>query len=405
MTPDSVLFRVPSGKDISMTRINLYNHNSIDTTSVSNLFIDIYMNEANDAQLKVYLYLLRMLRAGLPTSVADIADKFNHTEKDVMRALKYWEEKQLLDLDFDCYQNLVGIHIRELTMAQQVPGSLKLTSGPSSVVTTVYPTVSMQAAPTIPLSSGSIPGNHVPAESASVLPITPVETAPVYSKPSYTNEQLKAFKAQEETAQLLFVVESYMKKTLTPSDIKSILFYKDELQFSDDLIDHLIQYCVDRDKKDFKYIDKVAISWKENNITTPKQAEKYASKYDKNVYAIMNQLGKNTSPTGREMEYITRWTKDYGFPIEIIFEACDRTVMATDKHRFEYAEKILSSWKSANVHKKEDILQIDQLYQKRRSTGKTSSSNTPVAATNNRFNQFRQNEYDFALLEEELLSN
>lgn len=369
-----VLFRTPSGKDISMTRINLYNHNSIDTTSVSNLFIDIYMNEANDAQLKVYLYLLRMLRAGLPTSVTDIADKFNHTEKDVMRALKYWEEKQLLDLDFDCYQNLVGIHIRELTMAQQLPGSLKLTSGPSSVVTTVYPTASLQA-------------------------------APVYSKPSYTNEQLKAFKAQEETAQLLFVVESYMKKTLTPSDIKSILFYKDELQFSDDLIDHLIQYCVDRDKKDFKYIDKVAISWKENNITTPKQAEKYASKYDKNVYAIMNQLGKNTSPTGREMEYITRWTKDYGFPMEIIFEACDRTVMATDKHRFEYAEKILSSWKSANVHKKEDILQIDQLYQKRRSTGKTSSSNAPVAATNNRFNQFRQNEYDFALLEEELLSN
>lgn len=51
------------------------------------------MKDANDAQIKVYLYLLRMMTAGLTTSVSDIADKFNHTEKDVLRALKYWEKQ------------------------------------------------------------------------------------------------------------------------------------------------------------------------------------------------------------------------------------------------------------------------------------------------------------------------
>mgnify|MGYP000110404848 FL=1 len=63
-----------------------------DVTVVSNFFIDEYMKDANDAQIKVYLYLLRMMTAGLTTSVSDIADKFNHTEKDVLRALKYWEK-------------------------------------------------------------------------------------------------------------------------------------------------------------------------------------------------------------------------------------------------------------------------------------------------------------------------
>ena len=36
---------------------------------------------------------------GAVTSVTDIADKFNYTEKDVLRSLMYWESRQLLALD------------------------------------------------------------------------------------------------------------------------------------------------------------------------------------------------------------------------------------------------------------------------------------------------------------------
>ncbi|MBQ7925296.1 MAG: DnaD domain protein [Lachnospiraceae bacterium] len=370
-----------------MALINLYNHNSIDTTAVSNLFIDVYMGEANDAQLKVYLYLLRMLNANLPTSVTDIADKFNHTEKEVLRALKYWEQQQLLDLTFDAHKNLVGIHMHDLVASQhslRSQSNLSLTSDTDA------------AAPRV-----------TPARVATVAYEAPrvvdEPTPQVYSKPSYSADRLRAFKQQEDTAQLLFVAESYIGKPLTPAEMKSILFYKEELGFSNDLIDHLLQYCVDRGKKDFKYIDKVAISWKENDITTPQQAEGHVGKYNKNVYAIMNQLGKSNTPTNREMEYITRWIQEYDFPLEVIFEACDRTVMATDKHRFEYAEKILSSWKAANVHKKEDISQMDQMHQRRGRNVKPVP--TATADRNNRFNQFRQNDYDFDMLEQELLSN
>ena len=74
-----------------MSRLTIYRDNQADSTVVSNLFIDQYMKDANDAQLKVYLYLLRMMSAYQPTSVSDIADRFNHTEKDVLRALKYWQ--------------------------------------------------------------------------------------------------------------------------------------------------------------------------------------------------------------------------------------------------------------------------------------------------------------------------
>ena len=365
-----------------MARIALYKDNYADSTVVSNLFIDEYMKDANDAQLKVYFYLLRMLNADQAISVSGIADKFNHTEKDVIRALKYWEKQQILDLDFDENKALVGIHLRDLS-AQATPASqhnVLLTSGPVQAQNTA--------------------GNSIiSAAVAQPVQTAPQETTPVSTKPAYSLDQLREFKEREETSQLLFIAEAYIGKPLAPSEIKTILFFTDVLHFSDDLIDYLLQYCVERGKKDFKYIEKVAVNWAEEGITTPKQAQKFSTRYDKSVYSIMNSLGRSTAPTAKELEFINRWTREYGFSTDIILEACERSSLATDRHRFEYAEGILSSWKNAGIHHKADIQQADATYQKKKAT-------KPAPATSsNRFTQFAQNSYDFAALEKEILSN
>jgi DNA replication protein DnaD len=83
--------------------------------------------------------------------------------------------------------------------------------------------------------------------------------------------------------------------------------------------------------------------------------------------------------------------------MDVILEACERTVMATDRHRLEYAESILSSWRRENVHHKSDIHKMDELYHRKKSA--------PKSASGNKFNQFSQNSYDFDALEKELLSN
>ncbi len=361
-----------------MAGLMIYKDNDVASTAVSNLFIDKYMKDANDAQLKVYLYLLRMMNAQLATSVSDIADKFNHTEKEVVRALKYWEKTGLLTLDFDQDKNLVGIHVHDLNAADFEK------KGRPQASSTFIPTPSPQPA--------------MPAAEKSQT----VESAVSFDKPAYSADQLREFKNRQNTSQLLFIAESYIGKPLTPAEMKTILYFTDVLHFSDDLIDYLLQYCVERGKKDFKYIEKVAISWAEQNVTTPRQAQKVSSRYDKNVYAIMNELGRNSAPTPKEAEYIMRWIQEYGFSNDIIFEACERTVMATDKNRFEYAERILQSWHEQNVHHKSDICRIDELYQQRRKSTVTAASSKQYT---NRFGQFTQNTYDFDALEKELLSN
>jgi len=337
----------------TMGNLTIMNETAVDTTVISNIFIDKYMKDANDAQLKVYLYIFRMVQSHTAFSVSDIADQFNHTEREVLRALKYWEKLKLMSLSFDSSKTLTGISLLD------------------------------------PLKDEAV----APTQENSMQEEAPDK----YAKPSYSSDQLRAFKEKDSTEQLLFIAQAYVGKPLSPSDMKTILYMSDVLEFSDDLIDYLIQYCVEKGKRDFRYMEKVALNWAEAGIRTPKQAEKAALKYDKSVYAIMNELGKSSAPTSKELEYINRWTREYGFGNDVIFEACARTVLATDKHRFEYADGILTNWKKENVHHKADIKKLDDSYAQRKVQ--------TVRPVTNKFNQFTQNTYDFDELEQALISN
>lgn len=354
--------------------LTLYKDNYVDATLISNQFIDEYMKEANDAQLKVYLYLVRLISANHTTSISDIADKFNHTEKDVVRALRYWEKNKLLSIDYDDAKNLIGIHLKEF-LPKSKDDIVQLAENDTKA------------------ANKSL---TVPATQVTVASPAKVESDLTTEKPTYSLDQLKAFKEQEEVQQILFIAEQYIGKTLSPTEMKSILYIYDGLRFSADLIDYLIQYCVGRGKKDFRYIEKVAVSWAEAKVKTPKQAASVSGKYDKTVYTIMTALGKSSAPINKEVDYITKWTKTYGYSLDIILEACDRTVLAVDSHRFEYADGVLSNWYKSNVYHLTDVKSADEKFKK-------TKAHTSV--TKNAFNQFQQNEYDFDEIERKLLRN
>lgn len=372
-----------------MAKLTLYKDNFVDYTVVSNLFIDKYMGDANDAQLKVYLYLIRMLSADKATSVSDIADKFNHTEKDVMRSLRYWEKQGLLTLEFDQGKNLVGIYVNSISNPAKSDSANSEPENRASLSSDAI-------APFSPVTEVILPESAV---TASVATFSPAYDP--YAKPIFTPEQLKEFKSRKNVRQLLIIAEKYLSRPLSISEMQTILFFSDTLHFSDDLIIALLEYCIDQGKKDFRYIEKVAVNWAQEGISTPEEAQKSSGKYSKTVYTIMNELGKSTAPTSKEMEYITRWVKEYEFPMEIILDACQRTVLATDRHRFEYCDSILTSWKNEGVCQKSDIAKMDELHQKKKSSAKSTGKSVPAG----KFGQFSQNEYDFDDLTKKLISN
>ena len=360
-----------------MSSLTIYKDSYVETTVISNRFIDDFMAEANDAQIKVYLYLVRKMSANLPTGVSDMADKFNYTEKDIMRALKYWEKKHLLTLEFNEAKALTGI--RFLSSVAREPEEQR------------------PLAPIVPLKLVS----NEPSEEVLKEPIKEKKEEKEAEKPSYENisysrDELKKFKENPEGGQLLFVAEQYLKKPLTLSDIGILYFIHDELKFSEDLIDYLLQYCVERSHS-FSYIKKVAIAWADADIKTPKQAKAHVkNNIDKNVYTILKALGRTTTPTPTEVEMTNKWYKDYGFTLDIIDEACKRTVLAVDSHRLEYCDKILTSWKKSGVKNISDIQALDASYKK-------PKASTP--STKNTFNQMIHTDYDFDEIERSILSN
>ena len=213
----------------------IYNDHAADSTVISNLFIDEYMKDANDAQMKVYLYLVRMMSAGLSTSITDIADRFNHTEKEVVRSLRFWERKGLLSFQTDSAGNLTGICLRE---PRPVPASN------DHQVISITPMISSAAA------------------------------GPALSSSSVTAEQMDEFQKKTDSRQLIMIVEQYIGKPLSSNEARTIYFISEQLHFSEELIDYLVEYCVGLCKKDFRYIEKVALNWAEDGISTAAQARK-----------------------------------------------------------------------------------------------------------------------------------
>lgn len=365
---------------IIMGRLTLYNDSNADTTLISNRFIDEYMKDSNDAQLKVYLYLLRMLGANLATSISDIADQFNHTEKDVIRALKYWERLKLLQLDYDEQDNITGIHIQDLDKipsAEIVPlpnrRPLSVTAGTSDTAAEHVKTTG---------TPKQIPLEH-----------------------TYSADEIKTFKNDDAFSGILFVAESYLQRPLTPSDIQTFIFIYDKLQLSVDLIDYLIEYCVSINKTSHHYIQKVAIDWSDAGIKTVQQAKAYKPPYNQTVYSVLKALGNHNAPTEAESSMIQKWTDEYAFSLDILLEACKETVLNTQTNRLKYANAILTNWYKSGVHTLSDIAVADAAHAQKTAARQESRAAGKTAGHNNTFNQFEQRTYDYDALEKQLLSN
>ena len=83
-----------------MVQIQLHNDCPTTDTLISNRFIDDFMPQANGEFVKVYLYLLRSVQShAYNFTISAIADKFNNTEMDIIRALRYWQKTGILRLD------------------------------------------------------------------------------------------------------------------------------------------------------------------------------------------------------------------------------------------------------------------------------------------------------------------
>ena len=210
---------------------------------------------------------------------------------------------------------------------------------------------------------------------------------------------------QEQLRQLYFVAEQYMGKPLSSKDIQKINYFFDTLHFSTDLIEYLIEYCVENGHKSMHYIESVALAWSDENIKSVTEAKTSSATYNKNCYTVLNAFGiKGRSPAAVELSYIKKWTEEYGLTLEIIVEACNRTIANTHQPDFKYTDSILKNWIAKGVHHLSDITKIDLVYQQEKEMKRRAAATRAAAPAPNRFNNFEGRSYDISSLEQQLLN-
>jgi len=359
-----------------MDGISVYSEDTR-TTLVPNEFIDYYMPHANGTFVKVYIYLLRCLTApSADFGISVIADALDETEKDILRALRYWEKENVLSLTWGTNNEIRGIKLHRLTRP----------SDRQSVVSAFTPVTA--TTPVLPTADEF-------SDRSVKKPVTD-------KLPDYTPAQLDAFADREDTNWLLHAAQSYLERMLKPADIQLLFFLHDELEFSSELILHLYEYCVSRGKKTPAYIQKVALSWHEEGICTVEAAEAHSLKYDTCFTAVKRAFGLNREPGAAEVRFLKRWSS-FGFSPELIEEACSRTLLATTRTDFKYTDKIMENWHQSGVHTMADIKRLDEAHNARAAKGHTAGGTSPQ----NGFNAFPQRNYsgnDLSDLEATLLS-
>ena len=394
--------------------ITLQNSRNAEVTVLTNNFIDNYMPGANGEFVKVYIYLLRAVSSSPSSfSLEHMADRLFCTERDIFRALKYWEGEKILSLTYTTDRQLSGITLLEpFADAGHMESSASSENIFSTAGTSSSP-VSAQMAAGIsqPVAlTGSAPKNVSLSSSNSAVSggtSSELSTSADYIR-SLTPDHISELKQNEEVSQLLYIAEQYLAKTLTPTEMQKIFFFYDELHMSADLIEYLVEYCVSRGRKSMRYIETVALAWTRDGVTTVEMARDASSRFSKDYYTILKAMGiSGRNPVENEISYIDTWRKTYGFDLELIQEACSRTVLSTGQPSFQYADKILSGWKKKNVHTLEDVRLLDAEHKKRQLEKAVSRKKQPAtqSQSNNRFNNFHQRDYDFTEYEKRLLNN
>lgn len=358
-----------------MSSLILSTESSEEYTSVSNIFISEYVPGANGEFVKVYLYLLHLMSLRSNNiSISLLADTFNQTEADIMRALRYWDSLDVISLSFNGPGNgLSNIVLRDIKHTGQAANAM---ADPIAAESASVNSTSSYQTETVRAAKPDIKQTEV------------IYTAEP-SKVSYSKEQLNGFLANDNFSMLLFVIEQYMGRPLSTKETNSIVYFYDGLKLSTDLIEYLFEYCVEHNKKSINYIEKVALSWASKNIHTIAEAKEETSNHTDYVYQIMKAFGlSNREPAQHEKAMIAKWADTYCFDTDMIIEACNRTIKAIHQPSFEYADTILANWKNSNVSSLEDVKKADAAYAAGKNIKpKQTASSKPA---NNRFNNFQQ---------------
>lgn len=291
---------------------------------------DNFLKLADEAQIKVLLYLMR--NSGKSVTTEEISANSGVPVQAVNDAVLFWQQVNVLSQDISLSSN-------------------------------TYETAQI------------ISGDTAPTAQPVAAPPSPTITPPPKSTSLHPSEIAEIVCNNPNIAELFKISETLLGP-LNPSTQNSLIWMFNYLGLKKEVILILINYCVEANKTSNKYIEKIAMEWAEKEIDSLEAAtleieQLNASRLFTGEIKRIFELRQN--PTTNQQKFISQWQKD-GISIDLIHLAYEKTVEQINKVSFEYINKILVSWKNSGYTSPDDVKKAEEEYKKKKNTPDSASS-------------------------------
>lgn len=158
-------------------------------------------------------------------------------------------------------------------------------------------------------------------------------------------------KKSEDIKFLFDSAENAFGKILNYTEQRNLIWLHDYYNIAPDILLMIMDLAKQVGKANMNYVEKIAVNWHENNITTHELAMREINRI-KNYYSFEGQaaakLGLDRTLTPTEKKFLKEWS-DRGVSIDMVVYAYEKTIDNIGKVKFSYMNKIIIGWQENGI--------------------------------------------------------
>ena len=305
-------------------KMNLGSWNSV--FAVPGDIVDKHLRLAGAAQLKVILWTLR--HAGEEFTIDDISSALYMSAADVRDSMLYWKE--------------TGIICENEGVIEPSQPEIITAAKPSAPVESVPETAAVQQKEV----------SVSPAEEKNEKEKKPSRALSRPEKPdiNYLTERMNN---DDGVMFLMHTADDIFGRPTSNNEKETLLLIHEYDGIPVEVLVMLMQYACGIGKNNIRYIEKMAINWADNEITTLERAEEMIRKLTsgRSAAGIVQRLFETEphSPTEKEIKLSDTWLNEWKFPPELVRYAYEICVDAKGKYIPGYVNRVLERWHNAGI--------------------------------------------------------
>lgn len=261
-------------------------------TNVENIFINEYMASAPGDFVKIYLFARMYAELESDITNEEIARHLSMDHEDILKAWTYWEKLGAIRKIRKNPEDKFDYDVEFVVLKEQLYGEK------------------------------------------------------TRKKPFAAEASAQSIMADKEIQGMFAEIEKITGRVINGTEMMEILSLINDFNAAPEVIVYGYSYCMQKKKKNIKYITAVINQWTSEGLRDVISVEKYLSENDKKHHLyrrVFQALGFARNATEEEKRIMDTWFETMGFSLDKVLAACSKT-SGISSPNINYVNKILVNW-------------------------------------------------------------